>query len=97
MFLEFMEQGYPSYVDRFGLASNSPAWNRNFLRTDFATDPLTKTFVEIIEYAHMPPQSVHWDSFQANELNPTLQSLIMDEVSVDEAVQYLDRAFAELH
>lgn len=96
-FLEFMETGDPSYVDRFGLASNSPAWNRNFLKTDFATDPLTKTFVEIIEYAHMPPQSVQWDSFQANELCPTLQSLAMGEMSVDEAVEYLDKAFVELH
>ena len=94
-FMKFFISGSPSYADQYALAASSLNWNESYFNLDFAKDPKVMPFVEAMDTARTVPEPGGWDSYQALYVSPTLQSLILGEITAEEAVEYMHARFVE--
>jgi multiple sugar transport system substrate-binding protein len=94
-FMKFLNTGSPTYADLYALAANSLNWNESYMELDFAKDPKVQPFVDSMATARTVPEPGSWDSYQALYVSPTLQDLILGEITPEEAVEYMHARFIE--
>lgn len=101
-FLEFLYRKGPdeklSYIERIAEAAGALIWTDHYMEYARTTyEPLLQPFIEATSYAKVPPVAPQWQTLCDMFGDPTVQSMLLGHLSVEDALKDLDDKFNVLH
>jgi len=94
-FLDFFYS--EGYYDEYCIQCGVFPFTKDFVNSDYAQDEFLKPFIELASYGKNRPASSKYEEFRQLFFNPGIQSLIADEITVDDFCEQMNEAFNLLH
>jgi ABC-type glycerol-3-phosphate transport system substrate-binding protein len=96
-FLEFLQTGSPSWMDKYSMAASSFNWTKAYTTSDFTKDPLMAPLAESLAISRNKPYAPDYEKFRMGYFVPAIQSLLKGDITPEQASKQLVEAFNKIH